>query len=58
MHYDTRIHIKILSWQGSPEETKRLMKPGLPSHKEISKVKIRGQQCNKNTSGNEKLNKD
>ena len=24
----------------SPEETKRLMKPGLPSHKEISKMKF------------------
>ena len=35
--------IRIVSWQGSPEETRRLMKPGLPSHKEISKVKIRGQ---------------
>ena len=29
----------IVSWQGSPEETRRLMKPGLPSRKEISKIK-------------------
>ena len=33
----------MVSWQGSPDETRRLMKPRLPSHKEISKVKIRGQ---------------
>ena len=31
--------IGIVSWQGSPEETARLMKPGLPSHKEISPKK-------------------
>ena len=43
VNYNARIHIRMLSWQGSPEETRRLMKPGLPSHKEISKVKIRGQ---------------
>ena len=36
------MHIRIVSWQGSPEETRRLIKPGLPSHKEISKVKIGG----------------
>ena len=29
-----------MSWQGSPEETKRLMKPGLPSQKEIRKMKF------------------
>ena len=32
----------MVSWQGSPEETRRLMKPGLPSHKEVSKMKIHG----------------
>ena len=37
--YKTRVHIGIVSWRGSPEETRRLMKPGLPSHKEISKIK-------------------
>ena len=30
--------IRIVSWQGSPEETKRIIKPGLPSHKKISKM--------------------
>ena len=25
--------IGIVSWQGNPEETRWLMKPGLPSHK-------------------------
>ena len=40
VNYSARIHIRIVSWQGSPEETKRLMKPGLPSHKEISKMKF------------------
>ena len=30
---NTRIHVRIVRWQGSPEETRRLMKPGLPSHK-------------------------
>ena len=40
INYNTRIHIRIVSWQGSPEETRRLMKPGLPSHKEISKMKF------------------
>jgi len=30
INYNTRIHIRIVSWQGSPEETRRLMKPGLP----------------------------
>ena len=58
INYNTRIQIKIVSWQGSPEETRRLMNPGLPSHKEISKVKIRGALCIKNTCSNEKLNKD
>ena len=38
INYNTRIHIRIVSWQGSPEETRRLMKAGLPSHEEISKV--------------------
>ena len=38
INYRTRIHIRIESWQGSPEETRRLIKPGLPSHREISKV--------------------
>ena len=32
------MHIRIVSWQGSPEETRRPMKPALPSHKEISKM--------------------
>ena len=32
INYNTRIHIRILSWQGSPEEIRRLMKPELPSH--------------------------
>ena len=31
---------EVVSWQGSPKETRRLMKPGLPSHKEISKMKF------------------
>ena len=35
---NTGIPIGIASWQGSPEETRRLIKPGLPSHKEISKM--------------------
>ena len=39
-NYNARIHITIVSWQGSPEETRRLVKPGLPSHKEISKMKF------------------
>ena len=30
---NTRIHIRIVSWQGSPEETRRLMKPRFPSQK-------------------------
>ena len=38
--YNTGIHIRTVSWQGSPEETRRLMKSGLPSHKEISKRKF------------------
>ena len=37
---NTGIPIGIASWQGSPEETRRLIKPGLPSHKEISKMKF------------------
>ena len=45
INYDTRIHIRIVSWQGSPEKSRRLMNPGLPSHKEISRVKIRGQNA-------------
>ena len=39
IQYNTRIHIGTVSLQGSPEETRRLLKPGLPSHKEISKIK-------------------
>ena len=39
IQYNTRIHIGIVRLQGSPEETRRLMKPGLPSLKEISKIK-------------------
>ena len=31
VNYNARIHIRIVSWQGSPEETRRLMKPGLSS---------------------------
>jgi len=27
------MQIRIVSWQGSPEATRGLMKPGLPSHK-------------------------
>ena len=38
--YNARIHLRILSCQGSPEETRRPMKPGLLSHKEIRKVKF------------------
>ena len=34
-----RIHVGIVSSQGSPEETRRFMKPGLPSHKEVSEIK-------------------
>ena len=30
VNYNARIHMRIVSWHGSPEETKRLMKPGLP----------------------------
>ena len=30
----------MVNWQRSPEETIRLMKSGLPSHKEISKRKF------------------
>ena len=33
-------YVEIVSWQGSLEETRRLMKPGLPSHKEISITKF------------------
>ena len=33
VNYNARIHIRIVSWQGSPEETRRLMKPGLPGGK-------------------------
>ena len=33
------MHVGIVMLQGSPEETKGLMKPGLPSLKEISKIK-------------------
>ena len=40
INYNTYMNCKLA---GSPEETRRLMKPGLPSHKEINKVKIRGQ---------------
>ena len=40
VYCNTSIHIRIVSWQGSPEETRRPMKPGLPSHKEISKMKF------------------
>ena len=32
--------VEVVSWQGSPKETRRLMRPGLPSHKEISKMKF------------------
>ena len=40
---NARIHIRIVSWQGIPEETRRLMKPGLPSHRKVSKIsEIRG----------------
>ena len=35
IYCNTRIHIGIVRVQGSPEETRRLMKPGLPSLKEI-----------------------
>ena len=38
VNYNAKIHIRIVSWQESPEETRRLIKPGLPSHKEISKM--------------------
>ena len=38
VNYNAKIHIRIVSWQGSPEETRRLIKPGLSSHKEISKM--------------------
>ena len=38
--YNRGIHIRTVSWQGSPEETRRLTKSGLPSHKEISKRKF------------------
>ena len=37
IQYNTRIHIGVVGWQGSQEETRRLMKPGLPSYKEILK---------------------
>ena len=37
---NTGIPIGIASWQGSPEETRRLIRPGLPSHKELSKMKF------------------
>ena len=40
INYNTYMNCKLA---GSPEETRRLMEPGLPSHKEINKVKIRGQ---------------
>lgn len=30
----------MVSSQGSPEETRRLMKAGLPYHKEITKMKF------------------
>ena len=30
VNYNARIHMRIVSWHGSPEETRRLMKPGLP----------------------------
>ena len=40
---NARIHIIIVSWQGIPEETRRLMKPGLPSHRKVSEIsEIRG----------------
>ena len=32
---DTYKNIVIVSWQGSPEETRRLMKPGLSSQTKI-----------------------
>ena len=38
VNYNAKIHIRIVSWQGSPEETRRPKKPGLRSHKEISKM--------------------
>ena len=38
VNYNAKIHIRIVTWQGSPEETRRPMKPALPSHKEISKM--------------------
>ena len=38
VNYNAKIHIRIVSWQGSPEEIRRLTKSGLPSHKEISKM--------------------
>ena len=30
VNYNARIHMRIVSWHGSPEETRRLIKPGLP----------------------------
>ena len=40
---NARIHIRIVSWQGIPEETRRLVKPGFPSHRKVSKIsEIRG----------------
>ena len=37
------MHIGLVSWQGSPEETRRLMKPGLPGLKLRNKsIEIRG----------------
>ena len=49
--------LRIVSWQGNPEETRRLMRTDLPSHKRISKMKF-AEKCIKNTYSDEKLNKD
>ena len=35
---NARIDIRIVSWQGIPEETRRLIKPGLPSHRKVRKI--------------------
>ena len=38
IHYKNQ-HIGIVRLQGSPAKTRRLMKPGFPSLKEISEIK-------------------
>ena len=44
INYDIRMHIKIVSWQARvPRRNQKAYEAWAPSHKEISKVKIRGQ---------------